>query len=462
MLPGKQIGKFKVRRLVLISLALVFAIFTSTESASSQELIPDWKSNNHAPFILVEAPYITNPVITASNVTDVSASFVADPFLFYENDQWYMFFEVFNKISGRGEIGLATSSDGLHWNYDQIILSEEIHLSYPFVFKHNDEYYLIPETKMANEVRLYRATAFPYNWTYVSTLLTGRGFVDPSLFYYNNMWWMFVGGLYHSTCYLFYSDSLTTGWTEHPMSPIVSNDKSKARPGGRSFVFDNDRVMRIAQKDDVVYGEQVRVFEVDILTRTDYVEREIPESPILTQSGIGWNATGMHHFDPWWNGNHWLCAVDGNRNGVWSIGLYIAYPFENLVYTPVNPCRIVDTRKAGGAIPPSGIRNYNVHGDVASQGGNPAGCPSPKGEPLAVALNVTAVPVSGLGYLTAYPYCSNAPLASLVNYKAGIQPIANSGTVKTCFNCTKDISVKSGSGTSHVVIDVLGYYYAKP
>jgi hypothetical protein len=142
--------------------------------------------------------------------------------------------------------------------------------------------------------------------------------------------------------------------------------------------------------------------------------------------------------------------------------LTISYTSNDLVYTPITPCRIVDTRKAGGAIPPSGIRSYNVHGAVASQGGNPAGCPSPKGEPRAVAMNVTAVPLSKNGYLTAYPFGSTAPFPSLVNYKGGGQPIANSGTVKTCFNCSKDINIKSNYGTTHVVIDVLGYYYAKP
>jgi hypothetical protein len=128
----------------------------------------------------------------------------------------------------------------------------------------------------------------------------------------------------------------------------------------------------------------------------------------------------------------------------------------------VQPCRIVDTRLAGGAIPPDGIRSYNVYGAVASQGGNSAGCPSPAGEPLAVALNVTAVPVAGRGNIVAYPFGSVPPNASLVNWQAGVQNVANSGTVKTCFNCTKDINIKSRVGTVHVVIDVLGYYHAKP
>ena len=134
---------------------------------------------------------------------------------------------------------------------------------------------------------------------------------------------------------------------------------------------------------------------------------------------------------------------------------------DDLVYTPVTPCRIVDTRKAGGAISANGIRNYNVRGAVAYQGGNSAGCPSPKGESRAVHINVTSVPL-GNGWITAYPYGSTAPTASLVNYRSDAQNVANSGTIKTCFNCTKDINIKSGGGKTHVIIDVLGYYYAAP
>ena len=200
-------------------------------------------------------------------------------------------------------------------------------MSYPLVFQYNGEYYMIPETADRNEVQIYRATAFPYSWSYLTTIVSGP-LRDSTIFRYNNIWWMFSSGPSSvGDCYLFYSDELTTGWVEHPLSPIVSNDASKARPAGRPIVFDNGRIIRFAQKGDVGYGEQVRAFEVDVLTKTDYAEHEIPESPILEASGTGWNRTGMHHLDPWWNGNHWLSVVDGNSgNDAWSIGLKVSYP----------------------------------------------------------------------------------------------------------------------------------------
>ena len=141
--------------------------------------------------------------------------------------------------------------------------------------------------------------------------------------------------------------------------------------------------------------------------------------------------------------------------------IYFKPDDQDLLYTPVNPCRIVDTRKAGYAISAGGIFSYNVRGAVASQGGNPSGCPSPKGEPRAVHVNITSVPL-GNGWITAYPYGSTAPTASLVNYRSDAQNVANSGTIKTCSNCTKDINIKSVGGTTYVIIDVLGYYYSKP
>jgi hypothetical protein len=154
----------------------------------------------YGPFDLIEPAGITNPVLTALDVTDVQASFVADPFIFYENNTWYMFFEVYIPGVNRGDIGLATSWNGLHWMYEGIVLSEGFHHSYPLVFKYNDSYYMVPESYQIQEVRIYEAYNFPYDWNYIATIVSGRGFVDPSIFRYNNKWWMFVSDTRNSDC----------------------------------------------------------------------------------------------------------------------------------------------------------------------------------------------------------------------------------------------------------------------
>ena len=138
---------------------------------------------------------------------------------------------------------------------------------------------------------------------------------------------MFVSDTSDGNGYLFYSQTLTSGWVEHPMSPVIRNDPSKGRGGGRSFVFDGGRIIRVVQKCDVSYGEEVRAFEVDRLSETDYSEHELSESPLLKASGTGWNANGMHQFDPWWTGSQWLISADGiDSGGGYSIGIYVVVP----------------------------------------------------------------------------------------------------------------------------------------
>jgi hypothetical protein len=300
---------------VLLSL-LVFLILLPA-AGSAQENLPDWSQVTGNPYPLV--PATTNPVLTADDVTDANALFVADPFLFHEGSTWYMFFEV---LAARGKIGVATSSDGLQWTYDRLVLEEPWHLSFPDVFKWDGHYYMIPESEVQSAVYLYEASDFPYSWQRVATLVSGRNFVDPVVFHANGTWWMFVGKTGSCCCYLYYSDNLRSGWREHPRSPIVNNQWSRARPAGRSFVYDGTHILRLAQKNDDHYGEAVRAFQIDTLDRLQYAEHEIPQSPILQASGTGWNADGMHQCDAWYDGTRWIAAVDGLSSESWQIGIY--------------------------------------------------------------------------------------------------------------------------------------------
>lgn len=265
-----------------------------------------------SPFQLFPHEGVSNPVLTSRHVTDVPAEFVADPFMARRGATWYMFFEVMNRQTQRGEIGLAQSVDGLVWSYRQIVLAEPFHLSYPYVFEWAGEHYMIPETLGANAVRLYRATAFPTEWAYLGPLFEGT-FADPSIFYFEDHWWLFACSTpyRHDTLRLFRSGSLTGTWAEHPASPIVEEDNLSARPGGRVLVTGRE-VTRFSQVCFPSYGSQVRAFEIRQLAGASYSEEEHPHSPILQGSGSGWNAVGMHHVDPHLVADgRWLACVDG-------------------------------------------------------------------------------------------------------------------------------------------------------
>lgn len=259
---------------------------------------------------------IRNPVLTAKDVTDIRARFVADPFMVKEDATWYMFFEAMNIRSRHGDIGLAVSSNGLNWRYQQIVLDEPFHLSYPYVFRWNNEYYMIPESSKANSVRLYRAAGFPSRWSFVGNLLKGY-FIDPSIFFYENRWWIFSQTNRCATLSLYYADDLMGPYTEHPKSPIIRGDGVPARPGGRVIVLD-DRIIRYAQDHHPTNGLQLCAFEITGLTTATYEEKLVAKKAILKGSGTGWNAKGMHHIDAHRieAKNRWMACVDGYYKGL--------------------------------------------------------------------------------------------------------------------------------------------------
>lgn len=263
-----------------------------------------------SPLDVVPPNRLTNPVLTADDVTDLDALFVADPFLIREDGTWYMFFEVYNH---QGDIGYATSNDGMNWAYQRVVIDEAFHMSYPYVFEWQGDYYLVPETHEANAIRLYKAVNFPTQWSFIGNMLIGA-YRDPSLFRSDDKWWLFTteGATRDDTLQLFYADDLLGPWQEHPLSPVVQDDPNIARPGGRVTQFDG-RLIRYAQDDFPTYGNKVRAFEIVELSTTTYRETDVAENPILDGDGLGWNADGMHHIDPHQlSDGTWLAAVDGN------------------------------------------------------------------------------------------------------------------------------------------------------
>jgi hypothetical protein len=284
---------------------------------SGDRPLPQWSIGLYAgrsPLALAPIAGVPNPVLSAADVTDVPAGFVADPFLLRRDGRWHLFFEVLNRETGRGEIGLATSGDGRRWTYERVVLREPFHLSYPYVFAVGDDVFMVPETLAPGAVRLYRAAAFPGGWELAGELVRG-GFADPSLVRWQERWWLFAcsNPPHNDELRLYVADELPGPWREHPRSPVVSGDRRRARPAGRVIPWEG-RLLRFAQDCVPVYGTGVRAFDILELSAGEYREAETAGSPILEASGSGWNGAGMHHVDAHPDGDGgWLAAVDARQ-----------------------------------------------------------------------------------------------------------------------------------------------------
>jgi hypothetical protein len=139
----------------------------------------------------------------------------------------------------------------------------------------------------------------------------------------------------------------------------------------------------------------------------------------------------------------------------------------DLVYTPVTPCRIVDTRAAGGPIGPNAQRNFLATGsNYSGQGGLAGSCGVPNGPATAVAVNLIAVNPPTGGDLRAFPFGAAVPLASVLNYIPG-NIVANGITLTICnpavSTCGFDLTVQNDCASAvDLVVDVEGYYSRLP
>jgi hypothetical protein len=133
---------------------------------------------------------------------------------------------------------------------------------------------------------------------------------------------------------------------------------------------------------------------------------------------------------------------------------------QDLVYTPLQPCRILDTRSTPeGVIPANATRSFIAinTSSYASQGGSANDCGTMGLNATAVAINLTAVFPTAAGYATAYPFGTTQPLAASVNYTAGA--IVNNAIIAQIPNplAAADFTVYSFAA-SHYVADIVGYF----
>jgi hypothetical protein len=120
-------------------------------------------------------------------------------------------------------------------------------------------------------------------------------------------------------------------------------------------------------------------------------------------------------------------------------------------YHPITPYRVVDTRTGQGVTKPGPLGAGQVL-HVAGAGGG--GQVADSGVE-AVVLNVTVTGPTAASYLSVYPTGSARPTVSSLNFKAGWTG-ANNVTVPV--GTGGQVDIYNFAGTTHVIVDILGYY----
>lgn len=206
--------------------------------------------------------------------------FYADPFIIHKDNYYYIFIEEFMYESGKGHISVIKMDEEGNYEDPVPIIDKPYHLSYPFIFEYENDFYLIPESSSNKTIEIYKCIEFPFKWEFKMNLLEDIEAIDTTLFYHQNKWWMFANIIEYpgvestDELFLFYSDELfTNDWVPHPLNPIVS-DVRKSRPAGNIFRH-NGKILRPSQNNSKRYGYGMNINEIITLSETEYEEVEI-------------------------------------------------------------------------------------------------------------------------------------------------------------------------------------------
>lgn len=216
--------------------------------------------------------------------------FHADPILVHDGGAHHLFFEDADRASGIGKLAWCPiDADGRPGDAE-IVLETDCHLSYPFVFRWQGAFYMIPETSERRTVELYRAAAFPRRWELVKVLFRDVAAVDTTLFEHAGRFWIFLamsptGASLNDELFLFHAETPLGEWIPHPWNPIVS-DVRRARPAGPVF-RDGGVLWRPGQDCAGDYGAAFWLNRIDRLDPDGY--RETP----MRRIDPGWMPGGL-------------------------------------------------------------------------------------------------------------------------------------------------------------------------
>jgi hypothetical protein len=259
---------------------------------------------------LVDGP-ITHPEALAERpvrwIEPPPGRFLADPFLARKQDDTCVFVEEYDYATSKAHISVI-EIDGGRTTPPEKVLDAPYHLSFPCVFVHEGEHYMIPEQSRSGQVALYRCVAFPYRWKLERVLLEGVAAADPVLFQHEGLWWLFLSraeySSYDNNLHIYYAKDLDAPFRRHPRNPVKCT-LDGARMAGYPITLDG-KLIRPAQNCVHQYGGSMIFHRIDRLTPDAYAETELCRIESNRSSRFG---RGIHTFSALDD----LAAIDGYR-----------------------------------------------------------------------------------------------------------------------------------------------------
>lgn len=217
----------------------------------------------------------------------------ADPFLYKHQGRNYLFYEKQNLTDMKGTLWCLDLEDP--GQKPVKVLEESFHLSYPQIFRYGKYTYMVPETRHAREIRVYRCERFPDQWEIENTLLNIPAVDTTFLKTEDNGCLAFT---YVEDCLQIYRCELDPGHFAPRKIELVHEGKESftVRPAG-NFLYEDGKLLRPAQDCTGYYGQGLIFYEVTDPAPDHFEEREYKRFTSSQMSLIGCNPKGIHTYN---------------------------------------------------------------------------------------------------------------------------------------------------------------------
>lgn len=195
--------------------------------------------------------------------------FYADPF--FSSDSSLLRVEALNKWTRKGEI--------VELNIDDLSLKREIlsghHFSYPFTTSYQNDEFIIPETAESHSASYYNLNSLDKKKPVKIKGMEEVYITDPTLFKHDEYYYIFCNHLDapNERLHLYLSNNFFGPFKEHPVSPVVMDPES-ARMAGK-IVKNGFDLYRLGQDNCLNYGKEISVHKIIDLNPNEYKEKKI-------------------------------------------------------------------------------------------------------------------------------------------------------------------------------------------
>lgn len=234
----------------------------------------------------------------AQAIDPPSNCFQADPFFWQQGEETWCFFESFDYRTGLGYISAGRIESNLLTDV-RTVLDPGYHLSFPFLFEHDGQLFMMPESCVTRRIELWRCIDFPDKWELHKTVLEGTNAADSMLAEIDGQYWLFTNicddpfGDMNSELHLFRADGpMLEKLVPHPLNPVVFDSRC-ARNAGRIFQRDGAFYRPAQDNSHGTYGYGLQLMRIEELTMDGYRESSARHITPTFKRGI----IGCHHID---------------------------------------------------------------------------------------------------------------------------------------------------------------------